>query len=158
MEGKLNFLFAVIAVILIASIALMTYSCSTPSTPAYFNKKLSLEDAMSAADQNDRVLVALFTADWCEPCAKLKRGALADERIVEWIKANAQPAYLDMTKAESGDADAAALLKRYGIEAFPTLMLMRKGQELARLEEVVGARDLLKWLNDHAAKKPTPAG
>jgi thiol:disulfide interchange protein len=158
MEGKLNFLFAIIAVILIASVALMTYSCQRPSTPVYFNKHLSLEDAAAQADQNGKVLVALWTADWCEPCAKLKKGALTDSRIVEWMKANAQPAYLDMTKADSGDAEAAALMKRYDVQAFPTLMILKKDREIARLEEVVSARDLLKWLTENSAKKPAPAG
>lgn len=155
MEGKLNFLFAILAVLLIAWVALMTYSCAGHSTPPYFNKRVTLEEAASQADQNDRIVFALFTADWCEPCAKFKRGALADSRIVDWVKAHAQPVYVDMTKADAGDADAAGLKSRYEINAYPSLLLMKKGKEIARLEEVLSARDLLKWL---AERTTTPKG
>ncbi len=155
MEGKLNFLYAVLAVILIAFIAMGTYSCQGHAIPPYFNKRVTLEDATTQADQNDRIVFALFTADWCEPCAKFKGGALSDSRIIDWMKSHAQAVYVDMTKFDAGDAEAAALKARYEIEAFPTVLLMKKGKELARLEEVLSARDLLKWLTEKTA---TPKG
>jgi thiol:disulfide interchange protein len=151
MEGKLNFLFALLAVILIAWVAMMTYSCSGHATPPYFNKRLTLEEAATQAEQNDRIVFALFTADWCEPCTKFKSRALADSRIVDWIKAHAQPVYVDMTKADSGDADAAAVKARYDINYYPSVLLMRKGREVARLEDALSAKDLLKWLTEKTA-------
>lgn len=154
MEGKLNFLFAIIAVVLIAWIALWTYSCSGPSTPPYFNKRLALEDAITQADQSNKPVFALFTADWCEPCQKLKRRALSDSKVIAWIEGNAQPAYVDLSKADAGDGLAAETASRYSIQAFPTLMLLRKGHEIARLEGVVSASELLKWLADNSAATP----
>jgi thiol:disulfide interchange protein len=161
MESKINFLFAILAVVLIASVALLTYSCSSPATPKYFPKKASLEDAIAAADQADRPVFAVFIADWSEPCQKFKRGALSRERISEWVTANTQPVLLDMTNADAGDAEAAALMNRYAIAEFPTVMLLRKGHEAARLEGVVSTSELLKWLKEKSATPqpaPTPAG
>jgi thiol:disulfide interchange protein len=155
MDSKVNFLYAILAVVLIASVALLTYSCSSPATPKYFPKKVSLEDVMSAADQADKPVFALFSADWSEPCQKLKRGALSSSRIADWIVKNAQPILIDMTDADAGDADAAALFKRYAIEDYPTIMLLRKGHEVARLEGVVSAGELLKWLTERAVPPPT---
>lgn len=149
MEGKLNFLYAILAVVLIAFVAMATYSCSGHSMPPYFNKRVTLEDAAAQADQNDRIVFALFTADDVDECKKFKSGALADSRIIEWVKGHAQPVYLDMTKAEVGDADAAALKTRFAIESYPSVLLLKKGKELARLEQVLSARDLLKWLTEN---------
>ncbi len=159
MESKVNFLFAVLAVVVIASVAMLTYSCSTPATPKYFPRKLSLDEAMSLAEQADRPVFALVTAEWSEPCQKFKRGTLADSRIAEWVTAHAQPVILDMTNYDSGDGDAAALFNRFAITEFPTILLIRKGQELGRIEKEVSARELLKWLNEKGlGSKPTPAG
>lgn len=155
MEGKLNFLFAVLAVILIAFVAMATYSCQGHAIPPYFNKRVTLEDATTQADQNDRIVFAFFTADWQEECTKFKTGALSDSRIIDWMKTHAQAVYIDMTKADAGDADAAGLQTRYEIDGYPTVILMKKGKELARLKEVLSARELLKWLTEKSA---TPKG
>jgi hypothetical protein len=158
MEGKLNFLFAVLAVILIASVALLTYSCSSPALPGYFKRKLAFEDALAAAEQADKPVLALFVID-DKASKSFQAGPLQDSRIAEWVTANTQPAYVDASRAESGNADAAALLQRYEVETFPTLLLLRKGREIARWEGETSARDLLKWLTENAsAPTPTPAG
>jgi thiol:disulfide interchange protein len=161
MESKINFLFAILAVLLIASVALLTYSCSSPATPKYFPKRASIEDAVAAADQADRPVFAVFAADWSEPCQKFKRGALSSSQVADWVVANSQPLLLDMTNAEEGDAEAAAMFNRYAIAEYPTVMLLRKGHETARLEGVVSAGELLKWLKEKVAAAPpavTPGG
>jgi len=154
MEGKLNFLFAILAVVLIAWVALMTYSCSSPATPTYLKARISLDDAITQADQNDKVVFALFSEEGNDACSKYKRRALADAHVVQWIAANARPVQIDMTKAASGDLEAAAIATRYEIATCPTVILLRKGRELGRLEGEVPAKDLLKWLTDHAAATP----
>lgn len=157
MESKVNFLFAVLAVVIIASVAMLTYSCSTPNTLKYFPRKVSLEDAIAAAELGDKPVVALFAADWSEPCEKFKRRALADEQVAAWISTQSQPVLLDMTNADAGDGEAMALFNRFAIAEYPTIILLRKGVEVARLEGEKSAKDLLQWLREKGVK-PTPAG
>lgn len=152
MESKINFLFAVLAVVLIAMVAMLTYSCSSSGKPKYFPKKATYEEAMTAADSAERVLFAVFSAEWSEPSQRYLKRALCDSRVVEWVHANAQPVLLDMTNYDAGDGEAAALFNRFAIAEFPTVILVRKGQEISRLEGEKPAKELVAWLKDKGQK------
>ncbi|MBL9030596.1 MAG: thioredoxin fold domain-containing protein [Phycisphaerae bacterium] len=154
MNSNINFLFAVIAVIGIAFLAMLTRSCGGAKhpLPAYFDRTLTVD---SAAALGKPVLVYVG-ADWCPPCQTLKGGALADRRVEKWVRENAVAVYVDATSVRDGD-DTSLLLLRLGTTAYPDLILMRQKQVVARLTGAVRAKDLLAWL-DKSAKAPTPAG
>jgi thioredoxin-related protein len=141
-----NFLLAVLGGIIIISLAMSLRSCGTPAIPEYFDRKVTLEDALVRGEREQRLVLAFFTADWCPQCSALKKGALADSRIRAWIDEHAVPAYVDVTKAQSGDMDSKVLLARYRVEALPTIVILEKRHELGRITGNIPRRDLLKWL------------
>jgi thiol:disulfide interchange protein len=149
MNSNLNFLFALLAVIVIVSLALAMRSCGTPKYPPPFTAQVKLEDAVAGSRESGRPILAFFTADWCGSCQSLKRGALSSSRISRWIEQHAEPVYIDATRANSGDTEMQSLLARYRVRAFPTLMMLEPGRPLderGRIEGNISRRDLLKWL------------
>lgn len=146
MDPKLNFLFALLGGIFIISVAMSLRSCGTPAIPDYFDRTLTLPAAIEQAARDDRPVLALFTADWCPPCHDLKKGALASDAVRAWIADHAVPAYVDISKARSGDLDQQVLSTRYRVQELPTLLLLRDGQELSRITGNIPRRDLMKWL------------
>ena len=145
-DPKLNFLFAILGGIVIISLAMALRSCRAPEIPPYFDRSLTLAAAIEQADREDRHVLALFTADWCPPCHDLKKGALASDAVTGWIAEHAVPAYVDVSKARSGDLDQQVLSTRYRVEALPTLLLLKDGRELGRITGNIPRRELLKWL------------
>lgn len=83
-----------------------------------------------------------FSAAWCGPCQAVKPDveALAREMDGELVVAIA-----DMT--ERGKAAAAPVAAAWNIEAYPTFVLVREGQELARHEGAPG--DLKGWVRSN---------
>jgi thiol:disulfide interchange protein len=163
MNTNLNFLFALLAVTLIASLALMSRSCGSTGQPPAFAQRLTLAEAISQSRESGRPVLAFFTADWCGPCQKLKRGPLSSGRITRWIETNTEPVYVDATRSQS-DTELQTLLSRYRVRAFPTLLMIEPGRELeerGRLQGVPSQRELLRWLEsmqNRPAPEPTSTG
>lgn len=158
MESKVNFLFAVLAVILIATVAMLTYSCSSPVLPEYFPRKTPLADVLTQAEQTDRSAVVVFVIRPSKPCESFLRGALSTRRIAKVMQSKFQPYVFDATKADSSHTDAAAVLDRYGITEYPTVLAIRKGKEVARLVGAVSTKELEAWLLKLEEPPSTPAG
>lgn len=149
MNSNLSFLFALLALVTIASLALLTRSCSAPAFPPGFSPQITLGQALETSRESGKPVLVFFTADWCGPCQQLKRGALSSSRITRWIEANAETAYIDATRAGSGDTELAALLSRYQVRSFPTLIMLEPGRALeqkGRIEGNVRRRELQAWL------------
>jgi len=153
-----NFLFAVLAVVLIATVAMLTYSCTSREIPSYFPKKVQLADVLAQADQAERPTVVVFVIRPSEPCESYLRGALASRRVSRRMESNVTPYLFDATKADTGSIEAAAILDRYGITEYPTVIAIRKGQEIARLVGEATAKDLEDWLRKLTSTSATPAG
>jgi thioredoxin:protein disulfide reductase len=145
-DAKVNFLLAVLGGVIIISLAMSLRSCGTPAVPEIFDRRISLEEAIARGNRDERPVFVLFTADWCSACSALKKGALANSGVQEWVREHAVPAYVDVTKAQAGDMEARVLQTRYRIEALPTILILKKGQEVGRITGNVPRRELLKYL------------
>lgn len=95
--------------------------------------------AAEASARNGMPVLAMVTADWCAPCQDYKHQALMDAGVTTWITQNTHPVVLDATTPN----DQVAALGVYG---FPTLVMLRDGREVSRLEGVHSAAELLSWL------------
>ncbi len=124
-------------------VGLRMFSTSKGKLPEAFASAQGLAAAIDQSSQSGMPVLAFATADWCGPCQKFKKSALSDTGVITWIKDNTHPTLLDCTGA---NPDAA----RLGISGLPTLMLLRDGREIARLEGGVGAQDLINWLATHS--------
>lgn len=101
-------------------------------TPDVFAAGYTLTEAIEMSAQNDKPVLVLATADWCAPCQTLKRGALTDPEVVGLIHENSIPVYLE----HGSNRDEIDTL---GVRAFPTTLILERGQVTAMLEGGAGA-------------------
>jgi thioredoxin 2 len=96
-------------------------------------------EAASTAQLQGRLLLVDATATWCGPCQTMERETWPDARVGAWLAEHAVAVQVDV----DAERDVAQAL---GIEAMPTLILMRDGRELARSVGALDADELLAWL------------
>ena len=136
----------VLLVLLVLLAGLRLWFGRVAPTPEAFVAHTTLTAALTESEQTGKPVLVLATADWCPSCQVLKRGALADPKVTAWIEANAIPAYADFTDEKTPEAQKAGRL--LGIQAFPTLVMLRDGEVVAKREGVVSTDKLLAWLKD----------
>lgn len=138
--------FAAILIGALFLIALQWYrngpnSGSAAAIPAAFvGQPQTVADGVAKADAEKKVLIAFATASWCGPCQAFKRGALADQRVTDGLRATGVPAYIDVDKDQAG----AGSLKVFSI---PVLIALRDGREVGRMEGVRSTKEVLDWLS-----------
>lgn len=112
--------------------------------PAAFEGTRNLAAALSASKQSGKPVLAFVTADWCQPCQALKRGALVDPKVEAAIRSGTEAVYVDAT---GDNADAASL----GVMSVPVLVMLRPGddkpREVSRLMGNAEAEHILDWLS-----------
>ena len=65
MKSNLNFLFAVLVVVGIVSLALVSRGCSTPRVPEFIDPLLTFDEAMVRSVESGKPAFVLVSADWC---------------------------------------------------------------------------------------------
>lgn len=86
-------------------------------------------------------MVVDFWAPWCGPC---KMMAPIFEQAAAQLEPQARLAKLN-TEAEQGIAS------EFGIRSIPTLIIFRKGQEIARQSGAMDLSALVRWVRSHLA-------
>ena len=108
------------------------------SAPPLFTP-YSLDAAIELTRQSGRILVVDVMAQWCGPCREMDRTTWRDDRVIAWVREHATALQLDADR----EPDAAARLR---VDAFPTVIAMRNGNEVARAVGYRGPDDMLDWL------------
>ncbi len=128
--------------VLVAMFSAIVFVRSRPApTPEIFLERVTLLEALDRANEQDKVVFAVVTADWCGPCQNYKRGALADKRVQAWLSENAVAVMLDADTLERSDA----MLLNFG-GSIPATALLIDERTVGTLEGSIGAGALMDWL------------
>lgn len=100
----------------------------------------TVASAQDAGRLSGKPVLVLVSADWCDACTSLKRGALRDEGVAMWVRENTHPVLVDATL--EANPEPAAL----GVASLPTLLLLRDGKEITRQVGAADAKKTLAWL------------
>lgn len=96
--------------------------------------------AISAADNNNQNIFAVFTADRCFACRKLDSETLSNFNVQQKLSQN----YINLKINIDTNPQ---LSRKYGIFTIPTLLILdSKGEELERLEGFQSPNQLLEFL------------
>jgi len=109
----------------IAAPKIMSIIQGPAPTPGMFEDNYTIEQATLQSDSTGKPMLVLVTADWCPPCQALKKGALADATVTQWVSENMIPVYLE----DTANPDQIQLLP---IRSFPTTFVINDGQILGQ--------------------------
>jgi thiol-disulfide isomerase/thioredoxin len=103
---------------------------------------LSFEAASKEAGRTGRIVLVDFYTTWCGPCKMLDKDTWTDAAVIRLLEQKTVALRIDAEKE-------AALSKRYKIEAYPSVLLIKPdGTEFDRL---VGYRDPKQFMADFNA-------
>ena len=129
--------------------------CSTPSptTPrsegASVFASVRIKDAITVAGP-DRLVIVDFTATWCVPCRLMEQTVWHDPRIEAWMAGH-------KAIAVRSDADANTDERNeYGVSAWPTTVVIRRGEVVERRLGSMSVEQLLGMLG-RAGGEAAPA-
>lgn len=115
------------------------------------------ESAQAAAARAGKPVLYDFTAGWCVPCHRLDKEAWGDDGIADKVNAGFVAARVVDRQREDGKNSASIqeLQKRYGIQAFPTLVIADpSGREIARSEGFRDKDSVIKFLDGSRSAPP----
>jgi thioredoxin 1 len=115
--------YSFIALLISAS---MAFSCSntsvasgTEDTKGIEFKKLTVDQALQLAkEQNKLVFIDAFTT-WCGPCKKMARTTFKNEQVGTYFNEHFISIKVDMERGEGSKLE-----KKYNIRSYPTLLFL----------------------------------
>jgi len=99
-----------------------------------------LSKAQAQAKTEHKVILMDFNgSDWCPPCKALRKNVFSSPEFIEYARKNVVLVDVDFPKhkeLEKAQKDAnEALAKKFGIEAFPTVVVLdNNGKQLKKAE------------------------
>jgi thioredoxin 2 len=112
--------------------------CGRCHNPLFQGRTVELTSANFAkhAEKSDLPLVIDFWAEWCGPCRTMSPNF---EAAAPRLEPRVRLAKLD-TEAEP------AIAARYGIQGIPSMILIRRGREVARVSGAMPTAAIVQWI------------
>lgn len=123
---------------LAAAVALPLYACNADARPAGF-ADLPYDQALEQAKATHKLLIVDFMAEWCGPCKVMDKGTWPDPEITKWVGEHAIAIQVDVDENEK-------LARSMHINAMPTVVVFRDGEEFDRVVGLRQPEELLAWL------------
>jgi thiol:disulfide interchange protein len=118
--------------------------CLLASVPALSQgiifEETTFDEALAKARAENKLLFMDCYAEWCGPCKVMSRNVFTRKKVGDFFNANLISLKVDMEKGEGIE-----LAKRYGIKAYPTMLLIRPDGTLQH--SLVGSLDVLTLLD-----------
>lgn len=115
--------------------------CQVESVPQVDGVEVTMTDENfeQEALASDKLVLVDFYADWCGPCRQM-------EPAVAYLSEQ----YEDRLKVGKVNIDEnGQVASDYGIQAIPTFVLIRDGQEIDRLSATLSYSSLSSWVDRH---------
>ncbi|HEV8608684.1 MAG TPA: thioredoxin family protein [Thermoanaerobaculia bacterium] len=118
------------------------------------------ESAAATARASGKPILYDFTAEWCGPCKMLDANGWSDPEVAALVNASYVPARVVDRMREEGKNPAwiDELQRRYGVGAFPTLVIAGPdGKAIAVAQGFAGKPNLVEFLRGPLRKADSPA-
>jgi len=102
-----------------------------------------LDVAITAAREDDRIVIAFATADRCAPCQQYKKDALNDPRVISRLRDGRLLATHVEVDRQRELAEACL-----GSASIPMTYALRNGEKVSELRGQRSPEELLAWLDD----------
>ena len=139
--------------LIIPAIALIIYAVAA-NRPATISKdgisffEGSWADALKKSEAEHKPIFVDVSTSWCGWCKKLKRNAFSDKEIGTFFNSNFINVAIDAEKGEGP-----RLAQKYGVNGFPTLLVVDKNEEVIIYSSSYMESDALMQLGKKALKK-----
>ncbi|GAB5418521.1 MAG: hypothetical protein Crog4KO_02780 [Crocinitomicaceae bacterium] len=102
-------------------------SLVAPTSGITFKKK-SFEDAKAEAKKSGKLIFIDAYTDWCGPCKRMAATSFKDPKVGELFNKNFVNLKVEMEK----DKDGPNLARKYGVKAYPTLLIVDGNGKLVK--------------------------
>lgn len=125
---------------LVGSLLLLLFATSLQAAVQWLSPEL--EELQQRAQQEDKLFLLYFSADWCAPCKWMEENTFQDPQLGGFIQANYLAAKVDLNNTNSK-----VLQHQFEVDVIPSILVFAtNGQLIARRSASQEAKPLLRWL------------
>lgn len=107
---------------------------------------INLETAITQAKAQNKYIIANMSAIWCPSCRRLDRSVFAEKAVQKLINDN-----FIFTRAEYESDEGKQFMARYGVNSFPTLLLLSpEGEQVQRIPLTFDPKTFMASLNNYS--------